>query len=362
MRCFLGWCEAAQVNLGTRQLPANVRYSGGQDREKRLVLEGHSTQLQIGVQSPVSVLAGLQTNFKFVSSRLQFQPANSYQKLLEDTAKDLAIVYDAGQRRCWLLPKLSLLLHMSHAYAQRRNIPSDRVPHVAPHPDAHDIIEFLRNFGEHQIHEDPANPFLFRQLLLGLNINLLTTVSAVQQSSGTKLYGFEFLDVVTSPGRGSCMKKLELESAGKAWLDIVNVVDAVVVCSELGEAITPVEDSGRSSPSCNVVPKDRDYLAATLPCLSRLIERKGGRLTPQDGLHGVKISEDSYWHLCGNPFRPCLHGTRSSSSCWKGFDIIQRLESAKLFKLFPVSPRIPSAPPVRNIPPFGAVVFGKRVA
>ncbi|OAP65508.1 hypothetical protein AYL99_01480 [Fonsecaea erecta] len=362
MQCFLGWCEAAQINLGTRQLPADVRYSGGQDQERYLVLEGQSTQLQIGLQSPVSFLVGLQTNFKFISSRRQFTPADCYAKLLEDTAEELAIVYDAGQRRCWLLPKLSLLLHMSHAYARRRALPCFRVPHVDPHADAREIIGLLKSSGECPIHEDPAEPFLFRQLLLGLNINLLATVSAVQQSSGKKLYGFEFLDVVTSPGRGSCMKKLELDAAGKAWLDIVNVVDAVVVCSDLGEAITPAEGSGRESPSCNAVPKNRDYLAATLPCLTRLIERKGGRLTPQDGFQGFKISEDSYWLLCGNPFEPCIHGTSGSSSCWKRYDIIQRLEPAKLFKLLPLPRRTPSAAPVSDIPLSGAVVFGKRVA
>lgn len=53
MRCFLGWCEAAQVNLGAKHLPALIGYSGGRDKEKSKVLDGYAGLVQIGV-TPVS--------------------------------------------------------------------------------------------------------------------------------------------------------------------------------------------------------------------------------------------------------------------------------------------------------------------
>jgi hypothetical protein len=110
------------------------------------------------------------------------------------------------------------------------------------------------------------------------------------------------------------MKKLDILSLGKRWLDIVNAVDAVVVCSDLGEAITAVEGSGRNSIECNTLPRDLDYLAATLRCLARLAGRGGGGLST--GSHHVKISENTFWELRGDPFRVCQH-SNINETCWK---------------------------------------------
>jgi hypothetical protein len=180
---------------------------------------------------------------------------------------------------------------MSHAYTLACvGIPDDRVPYVEPHGDASEVINVLEPLGDTLVYEGGTDRFLFRELMLGLNTNLLKTVALIRNSSGTSLYGFEFMDVVTEPGRGTCMKELKVLSLGKNWLEIVNVVDAVVVCSELGDVITAVKGNGRKSTSCNMLPKDLDYLAATLPCLARLAKREGGELSA-GGQH-VTIAEN----------------------------------------------------------------------
>jgi hypothetical protein len=357
MRCFLGWCEAAQINLGTKQLPATVKYSGSRNHGESLQLDGYSILAQVGASAPLSVVLGLQTNFKYTSHRRQFTPLGNYCKLLQDTSRELAIIYDAAQRRSWLVPKLSLLLHMSHAYALAcAGIPDDRVPYVEPHGDASEVIKVLEPLGDTLVYGGKTDKFLFRELMLGLNTNLLRTVASIRKSGGKRLYGFEFMDVVTEPGRGTCMKKLDLLSLGKNWLEIVNVVDAVVVCSELGEAITAVEGNGRKSTSCNMLPKHLDYLAAILPCLARLAEREGGELSA-GGQH-IRIAENMLWELRGDPFGVCQHDN-TNETCWKRSDLIQRLVSERYFGL-PVPVRAIKPSPLKSIPVSGAVVFGKR--
>jgi hypothetical protein len=359
-RCFLGWCEVAQINLGTKHLPANVGYSGGRDKGKTLILDGLSANLQVGASSPLSAVLGLQTNFKYKPNRLQFTPLGGYCKLLQDTAKEIAIVYDAVQQRCWLVPKLSLLLHMSHAYALGCvDVPGDRIPFVEAHNDAVDIVQILAPLGEMKVYGENNDALLFRHLMLGLNTNLLGTILSLEKSRGKKFYGFEFMDVVTQPGRGSCMKKLKILPQGRNWLDIVNAVDAVVVCSDLGPAITAMEQEGRACPECNNLPMKFDYLAATLPCLARLVERKGGRMKPVDKFCRIKISEDSFWDLTGDPFQACGHSERLSGTCWERNNMIQRLDSEIFFKALMSLRECEKAAPER-FPAAGAVVFGER--
>lgn len=228
-RCFLGWCTNAQVNLGTETLPISIKSSGGDDKETSMKLDGYATMLQAGGSAPLAATLGVQSNYKCFSHRLRFAPATNYTQLLEDTAREVTLVYVSDERRAWLVPKLSLLLHMSQAYASYRGCPRDQVPLVEPHSDAIDLVRCLERLGGTLVSGYGEDVIQFRQLMLWLNTNLLEIPGLIKQSGGRKLYGFEFMDIIAQPGRGACMKKLSLELADKAWIEIANAVDAVVV-------------------------------------------------------------------------------------------------------------------------------------
>jgi hypothetical protein len=272
-------------------------------------------------------------------------------------------------KRCWLVPKLSLLLHMSQAYVLSCvDAPPNLVPHVDGLADAADLINIPEPLVDRLLFGGPANSLLFQHLLLGLNINLLTTMSAAQKSANKKLYGFEFMDVATSPGRGSYMKKLDIASPGKDWLTIVNVVDAVVVCASIGNVITVVLGTGatiasanshRDNPVCSALPEGLDYLAATVPCLARLVCRRGGELAASGPLPPhIKISNNGSWDITGDPFRPCTHGMHNPDTCWKRKDLIQRFTTKSVFHIqFPVNGSRVLPPVAARLPLFGAVSF-----
>ncbi|GFG18503.1 hypothetical protein IFM61392_10584 [Aspergillus lentulus] len=358
-RCFLGWCTNAQVNLGTKRLPISIKSSGGGDKETSLKLDGYAALMQAGASAPLAATLGLQTNYKYFSHRLRFTPASNYTQLLQDTAREVALVYDSGERRGWVVPKLSLLLHMGQAYASYRDYPSGQVPLVEPHSVAADLVTPLESLGGNRVSGYGEDVIQFRQLMLWLNTNLLEIPGLTKKSGGRKLYGFEFMDIIAKPGRGSCMKKLTLELAGKTWIEIANIVDAVVVCAQLGDAITAADEATARSEQCRKVPQGKDYLAATISCLKRLVERRGGTLDGELRAQLLQISRGSFWDLSRNPFSASDH-RNCPGDCWQSADVFQHLTSPApiLFNQQRIFGKAQPASTAIPIPVFGAVVFG----
>ncbi|KAH7007085.1 hypothetical protein EDB80DRAFT_718195 [Ilyonectria destructans] len=362
MRCFLGWCEVAQINLGTRGLPAKIDYSGSPEKGKSLQMDGFTAASQIGASAPLSAILGLEANFKYTSHRLQFTPFGGYCKLLRDTALELAIIYDAAKKRCWLAPKLSLLMHMSQAYALAcPGSPQNRVPFVDSHSDAAELIQVLEPLGDTPVLGAETDGLRFRQLILGLNTNLLTTVAATQKSARKTLYGFEFMDVVNSPGRGTCMKSLSISCTEK-WLHVVNDVDAVVVCSNIDNVITAVT-SGNGPPIgpgnaqvCPTIPEGLDYLAMTIPCLTRLLHRKGVDYPSRTSSNGIQASAARFWDLDWNSFWRRLHLIKSTD----GENNMDRLEQLlrEAYLGIPIQKSKVKQALESSMPASGAVVFG----
>jgi hypothetical protein len=91
-RCFLGWCKFSQINLGTRALPAEVKYSTSREKCESIRFDGFRVVSQLGLSNPLTALLELEANFKSTSHRLRFTPIGGYSKLLRDTAQELAIV------------------------------------------------------------------------------------------------------------------------------------------------------------------------------------------------------------------------------------------------------------------------------
>jgi hypothetical protein len=359
MRCFLGWCADARVNLGTERLTISIKSSGADNKKRTTSLEGFTTTMQAGLSSPLQAIFGLQANFRVDSHRLRFPPPKNYTQLLEETAREVALIYDSSERRGWLVPKLSLLLHMSQAYATRCGWPKGRVPLVEPHFDAANLITHLEPLGDTPVRGHGKSAFLFQQLLLGLNTNLLETRVSVRQSGGRNLYGYELTDIIANPGRGSCMKEIQLGSQGsKAWLDIANEVDALVVCAGLGDAITAADEARTRNNQCSRIPQTYDYLAATINCLKILVESRGGALEGDIQAQMLQISDESFWDLSSNPFSICNHSS-SPGGCWKSTEVFQRLATRRFSSLRRILGQTQPQSTAITIPVSGAVVFGK---
>lgn len=150
----------------------------------------------------------------FLSHRLTFSPASVYSKMLFDGSKQVVLISNVTARHSSLVPKLSLILHMARAWVIENGIPestpSDPIPFADPHDDGIAVIKALECHGDIAVCGHGFDSFRLLSLLLGLNINLLASVSLSERSKRKALYGFEFMDIVSEPGRGAFMKKIKI--------------------------------------------------------------------------------------------------------------------------------------------------------
>lgn len=361
-RCFVGWCETAQITLGTQRLPLTVRYSGAQEQRRTLHMTGVSAGGHIGSAAPIQAGVSGQATFSFISHHLAFSPASEYSKMLFDVSKQVVLISDVTARRSWLVSKLSLILHMAHAWVIDNGIAqdtsSDPIPFADPHDDGIAVRQALECHGDTAVCGHGNDLFRLRSLLLGLSINLLATVNLTERSRHNSLYGFEFMDIVSEPGRGAFMKRVKV-GTDQSWLPLANLADAVIICSDIGEAITPAEGDSRKNSMCNALPPGRDYLAAHLSCLVSLARRAGRELVLPLQDPRIALSREKFWTIIGEPFEACTHGVQSTDTCWTRGHILQEISQTNflpsLFKL----ERNPSPCP-QKFCLNGAVVFGEH--
>jgi hypothetical protein len=284
--------------------------------------------------------------------------------MLYDTAKDVVLISDVHHRRSWLVPKLSLMLHMAHVWfaenSGRSDININPIPFAEPHDDESIVIRALEGHGDLAVCGQGNDSFKLRSLLLGLSINLLASVHHKAESTSKVIYGFEFMDIILEPGRGTPMKEVKIETS-PSWLVLANLADAVIICSKLGEAIAPAQGCCRSNEQCNTVPCGQDYLAAHLSCLDRFRSRAGKEWFALDEPNpGPLYQRKIHWRVSGNPFEVCGHKVQSKDTCWRGTNRLQNFDRKFVFLSKNSKEDHSGTTGSRKLGIKGAVVFGKN--
>ncbi|KAI9667782.1 MAG: hypothetical protein M1821_000601 [Bathelium mastoideum] len=365
--CFLGWCESAQIKLGSRDLlestlpEANITYSNSKQRGKVLQFTGINAGLQAASAAPLQAGGNLALNYSVASLRLRFGAEAEYLAMILRASQEIVLICDVAKNRSWLLPKLSLLLHMAHIwhkkYVQNSCHSPDPIPFVSPHDEEIDVVLALKSHGGIPVIEQGDDSFKLRTLMLGLNINLQDSLPLLelQQSKGDNLFGFEVMDVVTEPPRGCNPRKVKIGSS-HSWVALANNADAVLTCANLGEAIAPKFCATRPNPKCNYLKANKGYLAAHVSVLCLLADRTGkdhGLLLEDPG---IPIPDDHrYLSITGNPFAVCNHGINDAQNCWERKDMLQKLTSQRSFAAI-FGTQLPVHP--QNLCVKGALVFG----
>jgi hypothetical protein len=282
---------------------------------------------QLGISSPVCGVIGGEVNYNFTSHRVIFTPAINYSHLLTLAAPQTAMVYDSAQKRCWLVPKIGLLLYMAQVYqVQCVGNGTQKVPRANAYKTGNELLSQLADSGDNIVTgEGDQDPFRFRHLRLGLEINIQQTVQLNRPSKKRKLYGFQLLDVVTQPGNGSCMRELDSNPSGKVWYDLANAIDCLVVCAGLGDAI--VAASSKKT-KCSTIPHGLDYLAAMTPCLHQLTMQQGDYISRYFNPRKIKLTEKHGWDLKDLPVLPCSHEV-DNGECWEKQGAFQSIVSVQ---------------------------------
>lgn len=368
-RCFLGWCKAGQINLGTDSIVKNPNYSSARERSQTLHLQGLTLGAQLVSGGAVQGGPTIGFNYVYVSNILSFTPTSSYIRMVEDTGHvQTAVLVDVATQRSWMVPKLSLLLFMAQCWARERVVKLDSIPFVTPHHDGQSVVSQLLDKGSNVIIEADNNESVcLGKLLLGFNTSLLNTGRVVEKTKvnlshtpweGGHIFGFELMDIIDEPCKGASMREVKVKTEQSGWLRLCNLADAIVTCSDLGEVITPLaSDTSRKCDACNSLPSNRFHLAAPLSCLKKLTQKARNQ-----------ANAEMYWKLEGAPFKPCVHDEKSRTTCWDRVDLYQTI-----VKTPKSNGSAPSSKPdkgekekdgvaavVDDMPAEGVLVFGKR--
>lgn len=356
-KCILGWWNEANILLGTKELRSNVRFSKpSATKSQSLHLNEVSALGQIGASTvvPLSIQGG--AIFKFVNNVQHFGRENMYTMALMKMANDIALVYDAEADRGWLVPKLSLILHMSHTYFNTvlgGDTSLDPIPYAEPSPDgANAALKVLRGKGGTVLYEgDSDGNILLSTVLATLHANICESNKTREPSKPGKLLATQYLSMVEEPAAGSNITITKTPSSMKAWHGLIDRVGCVMVCAGLGEAIKPVVVEGECTKGCNKLPCGKGYLGAHFWCLKKLLERRGWDLGDL-GEKSVSINDDQTWALRGDMFYSCM--AEEEHLCrWENRNIQLQQVVKERWKIRTIPCENRSAPHVT-----GAAVFG----
>jgi hypothetical protein len=167
----------------------------------------------------------------------------------------------------------------------------------------------------------------------------------IHLSSRKTLQGWEFMDIFAeiSPLR---LKEALIKKTCGGWLDLAIDIDAIILfASGFEDIIRPLE--GSLEGLCHMwrsVPKENDYLAASIPTIKKLFERSGSRLTKKH-----LTSTHLQWHQGEVLFEHCRERV-SSFHC-----TCERLQQVVPDSRLTVGTRCPAGPLEER----GAVIFGQ---
>jgi hypothetical protein len=342
----LGWCSDAEVLLGTSRLNLNVTLSDAKSKPISWRWGGANLQLVAQSASPLALGGQLGFTFDRYINTLRFNPSDNYLKCLSNSARQHIVLYDVTAKRAWLVSLLSVLHHMLLVWSDRNHEGFKKAspPTATPGPDCGlASLNALRDQGGLVLDSCGADMTTLRDLIMGFSVNM--SKAALHSPKGSKIYGYEFLDIVTeSPD--SQLKKAKLEKQGLGWISLLNEIKCLF-CSNLGDVIIGKRSNLALSP-CNILIEGYDLMAVSVHSIKTLSEKYGGKT------HGsiCRLSQTHFWNLAGSPFRSCQH-THNDGSCWNRPELLGEI-------LQEIKNQPPEHPNPQNGASFttGALVFG----
>ncbi|KXJ87884.1 hypothetical protein Micbo1qcDRAFT_215117 [Microdochium bolleyi] len=265
---------------------------------------------------PINISPQAVKTWGFVSTVQRYTPTQQYRQTLRQSRTRTAHVIDSQTKQAWLVPMLSLLLHLCHVYTHR--ITNDgatmrsTIPYAAPSCDgAQAVIDAIERAGDLVVlgQEGEPDTETLRQLFLRMHTSLVQAASLRVKSTRRAVYATELMAVIDPPLQGSGLRKIDVSGPNSligSWGDIVKHVDVVGVCGQVGQATGLVVVSPATCLECRTLPAERFYLAAHVRCLENLVRVAGGTLDDlpkgecQLGFKTVWCAGSNLWARCSS--------------------------------------------------------------
>ncbi|KAK7985657.1 hypothetical protein PG988_003279 [Apiospora saccharicola] len=295
-KAFLGWCKDAEILLWTDQLNNKLGWSDTLQKSKTLRLTGMSAGVSGGlaaaVTSPLTLSTNVGATMTFVNTTQHFKAPKKYAEALLGESRKSALIIDHSAKRAFLVPKLSLALHLCRIVALEAYQPPDveDFPTASPSIDgsraAHSVFE--QNKDKIVIGKDGwGNALTLEELFLRVNKAMSSSANDSEPPRRLTLHGpmvpaREARGCMDEPDGGTGLSMVQ-DWGLLPWVRIAELADLRFVCSNLGSAIRPAMPVGHIGCECCDIPCGRYLLGAHLWCLERLLYKLG----PDSALNGL---------------------------------------------------------------------------
>lgn len=348
-RTFLGYCKKAEIHLGVSESSyGNIERSNAKC-ERPLPEISRKISLPLGI-SFMGVQAAISTSIIFPKGlQVTTRSASlSFNNQLNRARHQPLLLYDTEDKRGWLVPELSVILHIALAWASKQHDHSDtlnRIPRATVSDDggeaAYDAIRRGQEIklptgldGTPQFFPDLIKNFM---TALDSRKELVIEREKTSNRKRSSLRGWEFIDIVNFKYFSKREEVAIDPSSGGNW-DLIAAENSELIVlfgKGFGEIIKPAKDENICQ-SWNPIPKGNCYLTASSFCLENLAATHSIETT------SPRLTRNLHWHRPRGAklFEDCEFGTAI------GCNRLQKLKKSK--------PRAPGP-----LEWHGAVIFGR---
>ena len=345
-RTFLGCYKQVNIHLGTEDIAYDrIGFSHARLPGRKPELSG----LSFTFSTPKFGGPSATANFTIPKRMSLTREEHCYEQILSYSSTMPLILYDTSDRRAWMVPALSVILHMIHlwAFLQKKDFPALQIAEL-PHAKAawdigREAQEVIYKNSSLQLYhsKDGDKPYLLKDLVHKYWSELERLIAAENdhRSSGGQLIGWDMMELITRDPHGQAKAPAITEFKGN-WNGLATDPNIVVLFSHgLGEVIVPNTDTQRLCGLWKSVPTENDYLTASVKCIKHWSQR----FSEPD--HCSKLGHTLFWQPSpeGRPFADCSHDEHSR--CQRVQELVRkcsRLQSTDGLELQ------------------GAIVFGHR--
>lgn len=298
--CYIGWYEEAVVLLGTESVSQIPSWSGARTRHRSLHPAGMALQGGLSTAaapSPVNAQMSVSKTYNYVNNVQKYKPSKEYNGAIRSERGKTALVVDLQEKRAYLVPKLSLVLHLCRVEALRNRQPTlssgpeigpetgPAIPAAMPSVDGCQAAMDFFEENEETIFigsENSPDETTLRQLFLQIHAELVKAAGLRESPTRNallkpKVFATEIRGLLERPDAGTPLSVIK-DSRLRAWTRLAALADAVCICSGLGAAIRPVTVGDNQNCECHELPNDRYLLAAHMTCLKTILERQNCKI------------------------------------------------------------------------------------
>ena len=273
---FLGWCKTSKVKLGTAEQKLDISLSTA--KETKFSLEWDSVNLSgsLGFHAgPVNFGISLSSTSKIKANAYNHKRETNFGSMLIEARDEPLLLYDSGERRGWLVPKLCTILYMAHVYSHKKGLSkSSPVPLASRDGEsaAYEAIlhksEMLMDAKQDSLKNEDA--FLLKNYVQDSWFYMVAAAAHLGRKPVTaNLKGFNLIDIALF-AKNAPMLQQNVKNFDRDWTDIFARINMVIFCEKAGDVIAPGPQSNGLCEQCSTVPRGKDYLAASVQCLKRL--------------------------------------------------------------------------------------------